>query len=413
MRSRDVGLLGLGALCAVALLVGAGGCQPEGNSDGAPAGPGGPGGTTSTGGSGAGTNAGEGGSGGEAGAATTGSAGGGGGGTEDPPPAQVVTIQDVTMGTVASGIVEVRGVVAMSPKFLVSQSSAGRCTYGVYLSAPGLTETAPYSGILAVDRGSDATTGSGGKLYCAKLGEEPAGGEIPDDVMPGDVLNVVGETSYFLLDFCGADTCGDLQCDEEERACHDDEAACEADEHQCWEDCSADPLPYVESKTRQRQLAYLTKMEKVGDARAPLPEPHALTAEEVASLSSAADASFHDRWGGVKVRLRNVAAVPWSQGSVVNYGNIVADTDPGEGVAKLQIGNDIYYRGYAPLDDACHKGPVFADAATTWQQVDGFSSLDGCLWTLQVVDPCADFLPASGMCGTRTSCSSEPQPGSE
>ena len=48
MRSRDVGLLGLGALCAVALLGGAGGCQPEGNS-GLPTGPGGPGGTTGKG----------------------------------------------------------------------------------------------------------------------------------------------------------------------------------------------------------------------------------------------------------------------------------------------------------------------------------------------------------------------------
>ncbi|WP_044985852.1 hypothetical protein [Sorangium cellulosum] len=400
MRSRDVGLLGLGALCAVALLGGAGGCQPEGNSS-LPTGPGGPGGTTGAGGSGAGASAGEGGSGGEAGAATTGSAGGGGGGTEDPP-ARVVTIEDITMGTVSSGIVEVKGVVAMSPKFLVSQSGTGRCTWGVYLSAPGLTETEAYSGILAVDRGNDATSGTSGELYCAKLGEQPGGGEIPDDVVPGDVFDIVGETSYFLLDFCGVDKCGDLDCDDQEGACYADKAMCADGEHPCWEDCSDDPLPYAESRSPQRQLAYISKMTKVGEA--PVPKPHLLSSEEAASLSASADAPFHDRWGGVKVRVDNIAAIPWSQGNVVNFGNIQMDLDQDTGSATLQIGNNIYYRGYAPADDSCHKGPTFSDVTTTWEHVDGFSTLDGCIWTLQAADPCADFAPPSELCGARTNC---------
>ncbi|AUX41457.1 uncharacterized protein SOCE26_028690 [Sorangium cellulosum] len=396
MRSRDVGLLGLGAFCAMALSINAGGCQAEGGSNP----PAGPTGTTGAGAGTAGTSSGEGGGGGLPETTGTGTGGGGAGGGGAAP--RVVTIQEVTMGTVTDGIVEVKGAVAMSPKFLVSKSSAGRCTYGVYLSAPGLTETEAYSGILAVDRGNDATTGTDDELYCAKLGEEPAGGEIPDDVMPGDVLDITGETSYFLLNFCGADECGDLDCNDQERACYADEAMCADREHRCWEDCGDDPLPYVESKTPQRQLAYLSKMTKVGEA--PVPKPHLLSSQEAASLSASADGSFHDRWGGVKVRVSNVTAVPWSQGNVVNFGNILADLDQDAGSATLQVGNNVYYHGYAPAEDACHKGPTFSDVTTTWEHIDGFSTLDGCIWTLQAVDPCADFSPASELCGTRTNC---------
>ncbi|WP_437838961.1 hypothetical protein [Sorangium sp. So ce1153] len=306
------------------------------------------------------------------------------------------------MGTVTSGIVELKGVVAMSPKFLVSQSSAGRCTYGVYLSAPGLTETAPYTGILAVDRGNEATTGDDGKRYCAKLGEQPAGSEIPDDVVPGDVLDVIGQASYFLLDYCGVDVCGDLLCEEQERACYSDRTACNEGEHQCWEDCSEDPLPYADSKVHQRQLAYIDKMDKVGNA--PVPAPHLLDSQDAALLSSPTDERFHDQWGGVKVRIGNVTAVPWSEGNVVNFGNIVVDLDKETGSSTLQVGNNIYYRGYAPSDDSCHKGPTFSDSMSTWNQIDGFSALDECIWTLQVVDPCAGFVPASELCGAEVSC---------
>ncbi|WP_437736664.1 hypothetical protein [Sorangium sp. So ce1335] len=406
MRGREVGLLGLGALCAVAISVGAGGCQPEGNTR-PPGWSEGPGGTTGQGGRGAetassGDGGREGGGEGDGGTATTGSAGGGGGGTEDTPAARVATIEDLTMGTVTSGIVELRGVVAMSPKFLVSQSNTGRCTYGVYLSAPGLTETEAYSGILAVDRGDDASTGDDTKLHCAKLGEQPAGGEIPDDVVPGDVLNVVGQPSYFSLNFCGTDACGDLLCDEQERACYDERTACAAGEHQCWEDCSPDPLPYADSKVRQRQLAYIDKMEKVG--KASVPAPHVLDSQEDILLSSPTDERFHDRWGGVKVRVANVSAVPWSKGNVVNFGNIVVDLDQEIGEATLQVGNNIYYRGYAPPEDACHKGPTFSGTTPVWSQIDGFSTLDECIWTLQVVDPCTGFVPASESCDVETSC---------
>jgi len=395
MQRSGLGLLGFGALFAAALAASAVGCRDDSNSSGSD-GPSGPGGT----GAGSTTSSGDGGSGsGTGGTMNTGGGGqggSGGGGMELP----VVTIQEITSGAIPSGVdVEVHGVVAMSPKYMVSQSNSGSCLYGVYISAPGLTETEPNSGVLAISYGSMATTGSDGNLYCARLGEDPAGDAFPDDVKPGDVLDIVGETSHFLLSFCG-DACGDTTCTADELACYNNSACME---HRCWEDCSADPLPYAESQVKQRQLAKVSKVERTGTG--PVPVPHALSADEMLKLSSGTDQAFRDTWGGVKVRLTNVTPVPWSTGKVVNFGSIVADTDPSVmGVSKVQIGNDIYYRGYAPMDQFCHKSPVFDTATITWNHVDGFVTLDTCTWTLQAVDMCADFDPASSSCMGATSC---------
>jgi hypothetical protein len=73
-----------------------------------------------------------------------------------------VTIQQITNpnapGHVATATpVHFVGVVAMSSKFLVSKSSTGECTWGVFVSAPGITQAAPYTGILALSVGSPAT----------------------------------------------------------------------------------------------------------------------------------------------------------------------------------------------------------------------------------------------------------------
>ncbi|HSN98249.1 MAG TPA: hypothetical protein VLS89_08120 [Candidatus Nanopelagicales bacterium] len=388
MQHRRLGLLGLGALCIAALSSAAmGGCQAESNSTGSngPSGPGGTGGSATT------TSTGEGGGTGGNGTGGNGT-GGSGGGAELP----VVTIQDITSGVAMPGSdVQVKGVIAMSPKYLVSQSSSGSCLYGVYISAPGLTETQPYSGVLAVSYGSQATQGSDGKLYCARLGQDPAGDAFPDDVRPGDVLNIVGETSHFLLSFCG-DACGDTTCTAAELACYEDP---DCPDFRCWDDCSADPIPYRESAVKQRQLAKVTMVERTGNG--PVPTPHTLTGAEIAGLSSSDDQEFHDQWGGVKVRIEGATPVPWSQGNIVNFGSLVADV----GGARIQVANDIYYRGYAPDTDQCHNGPTFTDATITWNRIDGFSTIDRCLWVLQAADPCADLEPMSGMCTSATDCS--------
>ena len=111
------------------------------------------------------------------------------------------TIQEITNGTIGPDIkVTIKGAVAMSHKWLVSgPGSAGSCLYGVFVSAPGLTTTAPNTGILVVSYGNEPVTNDEGDTFCAKVdGTEESGGNIPDDVKPGDVLDIPNaETTSF------------------------------------------------------------------------------------------------------------------------------------------------------------------------------------------------------------------------
>ena len=109
---------------------------------------------------------------------------------------EVHTVQEVSSGTVGKGThVSLKGVVAMSHKFLVSGST--HCLWGVFVSAPGISETAANSGAFAISYGTDPVIPPGGnKAYCPKLGED-AGDKIPNDTKPGDVLDITGQTDYF------------------------------------------------------------------------------------------------------------------------------------------------------------------------------------------------------------------------
>jgi len=392
MQHRRLGLLGLGALFLSALVsAAAGGCQATGNSN--PSGTSGPGGS----GGGGSTTTGEGGNGtgGSGGAMNTGGGGGAGGMLPE------VTIQDITSGVVLPGTdLQVKGVIAMSPKYLVSTGSSGSCLYGVYVSAPGLTETEAYSGILALSYGTQAVTNQNGELECLRVGAAPTGDAFPDDVRPGDILDISGESSQFLLSFCGG-TCGDLTCDASEYDCTINNN-CAAGQFKCFDDCSADPIPYRHSQVQQRQLFNVTQVARTGSG--PVPTPHLLTLEDLTNLTTANNQQFHDMWGGVRVRLENVTAVPWSAGNVVNYGSIVAQLDVGGQTGVIQISNDMYYQRYAPSGDYCHKSPVFADPSVVWTRIDGFASLDTCIWTIQVADPCGDMVPYSEACMSATDC---------
>ncbi len=282
---------------------------------------------------------------------------GGGGDPTCGASAVAATVQKITKGEIGPEVdVKLDGVVVMSQKFLVSKSSTGSCLWGVFISAPDLPTTAEYTGLLALSYGTPAAVPEGGdKAYCPKLGEDPAGDRIPDDVQPGDVLNMIGETSNFLLSNCASEPNG--------------------------------------SQVAQRQLAKVCSAEKVGTA--PVPTAVAIPASDIEDLGSPVKTDFHDKWGGVKVRVDNVNAQPVDGPSVVgDYGVIALD----EGV---EVGDKIYYRGYQK--DPCHTGPQF-DGPITFVAIEGFHYLSYCTWGLQPNDKCSDFNPQSGDC-TANSCS--------
>lgn len=269
-------------------------------------------------------------------------------------------ITEIADGTIPEGTaVTVQGAVVMSHVFLISKSnSTNSCLWGVFVSEPGLTETAPYSGILVLSYGSEATADDGGtSTYCPMLGVEPTGSGIPDDLGPGDVVDISGKTAYYLPSTCTQ--AGD-------------------------------------SQTKSRQLGQAT-VTRTGTG-APIPAAHAVSAQEIVQLASptAGDQGFHDQWGGVKVRVTNVTAVPQTVGSNTSVTNAYGEIILQEG--NLAVGDKIYYRGYSKTTDVCYAGPTYSNASQSFSWIDGFGYLNYCTWGLQAGSKCNDLNPSSEDC---------------
>jgi hypothetical protein len=197
---------------------------------------------------------------------------------------------------------------------------------------------------------------------------DPTGSAIPDDVQPGDVLDLVGETDYVLLDNCATEPGG--------------------------------------TTVPQRQLSQACSVVKIGTAA--VPAPAVVPPADLARLASQTDTAFHDQWGGAKVRLEGVAAeVPASPttctmggNSVVGEYGIITLTPSG-----IQVSNKLYYVGYFARSEPCHASPEFctSGAPYSWVSIDGFHYLNYCTWGLAPNDKCADFNPRSVDC-TSSSC---------
>lgn len=285
------------------------------------------------------------------------------------------TVEAVTKGEVGLGTaVTLRGVVAMSQKFLVSGSNS--CLWGVFVSAPGITETKENSGLLVLSYGTEPMIPPGGdKAFCPRLGQDPAGDKIPDNVKPGDVLDLIGTADYFPT-----------------------QPNCTTDND------PNDELPTPMNTVPMRQLSKVCSATITGTA--PVPTPKVMSAVQLAQITSTSDTAFHDAWGGVKVRVENVGVVPemmehspTPDGPVLyKFGIVKLDT----GAAPIEVGDKIYYRPYS--NNKCHEGPTFQDPAMMFTKVDGFHYLSFCTWGLQVDDKCADFAPGSPDCMGAATC---------
>jgi hypothetical protein len=267
------------------------------------------------------------------------------------------TVQDITTGAVGMGAkVSVNGVVAMSHKWLVSHSKTSHnCLWGVFVSAPGLTETAPNSGVLILSYGNKASIPMGQtEEFCPRLGQDETGDQIPDNIKPGDVLDVVGVVDRFP-----------------------DPPMCEA--------------PDPPNQNGMLQVNQVCKATITGTTTPPT--PRVMTPDDITKISSTGDKEFHDAWGGVKVRIEDVGVTP-EAGMVVGMYGIIHLAN------GVEVGDKIYYRGYS--NNVCHEGPVFSDPNMTFERVDGFHYLNWCTWGLQTNDKCADFAPSSQDCQAAT-----------
>jgi hypothetical protein len=294
---------------------------------------------------------------------TTGSSMGTGG-----TPAMTATITDITTNKIGPAIeVSLKGVVVMSQKFLVSKGGSGSCLWGVFVSEPGLAETKASSGIVALSYGVNASiSGDAGKAFCPRLGIDPIGDAIPDDVAPGDVVDLTGETAYFLLPNCMTQPMG--------------------------------------TTVGQYQIAKINPGNMTRTStKGPVPAAHKMTAAQYAQLASPTDKAFHDLWGNVKVELDNAISEPQDDGTGMmgitdQFGHILVHDAANMAPAatdKVQVGDKLFYRGYAKAKNFCYDGPKYPVATTTFTAIDGFNYLDFCTWNVQPNNKCSDLTPPS------------------
>lgn len=282
------------------------------------------------------------------------SSGTGGGGVCDAPSATTAAIHD---GTFVEGAkVHLEGVTAMSQKFLRRRGNDGSCVWAFFVSSPNISVTTERSGILVESLGDPAEPGDAGPAFCKPLGLEPTGGAIPDDVAPGDVVDIRGVVSASAPTGCAGDT---------------------TITHSVLVDASC---PIVKSGV------------------AGIPQAHLLSPTEVAKLSDPLEGSFHDEWEGVKIAMSNEAPVLVPGGTQVDmqYG-VFRLVNGGVGVDSR-----IYYRGYLTTQP-CHDGAAWATSpGFSFLHVEGFSQRVGCEWLVEPNDKCGDISPPSDDCSGQT-----------
>lgn len=286
---RSLGLLSIGSIAIaamVALSIQAGCASDEEPSDGT----GGTGATAGTGGSTTGGGAGQAGTGATGGTSTTGgtggtgtgATGGTGGSTSECPVGQAATVADVADATTTGIQVDIKGAIASTKKMVVyfqkksGDEWKGTCMWGVFVKDPNADR-----GLMVYSYGENAPTDSANYLSC------PTGTDALPDIVPGDVLDIVGETGEYATSSSS---------------------------------CASPP-----AKMRQLEACSVTKTSS-GEPPAPV---------VVSDLDALATGS--KMYQGLLVKIENVTIEPYDGGASGPYGVIELEgTD-------LQLNNKFYY----------------------------------------------------------------------
>jgi hypothetical protein len=279
---------------------------------------------------------------------------------------KTVTIQQMTDETrldhIGPGVgVQVKGAVAMSIKFKVSQSKSGACLWGVFLSAPGLTTTGANTGVLALSEGTAAVAPDGGtSAYCPVLqAGQHAGDAFPDDIQPGDIVDVIGKTDLYVPTACSVPEAG---------------------------------VGY--SNVAAIQFSTVTVVNRTGTG--PVPAPYKRSATDLTTLAAGADTTWLNAWGSVLVEADDVTSELASDGLTDNYGHMILNWGTNGGI---EVGDALYYVGIEHYIDICYYGPKYSkEPPINFAAVRGFVYLDYCNWSLAPRDKCHDLNPASIDC---------------
>lgn len=258
--------------------------------------------------------------------------------------AERVTLDEIHSGRVRGTVaILVEPLVASSQKFLVSEAKSGSCLWGAFAAAPGRTGAG--SGLFLVSYGAAHAEGEA----CV-----PGSDGLPDDLAPGDSLQVEGRLDEYVPSTCsGTAPAQQLRID----------AACPA---------------------------------RRGAAQAP-PEAAVLEPALADRLAAGKDAQLLRDWSGALVQLEAVSALQ--------------DADDGDavfpfGVIRLQqtaleVHSRLYYFDLSEGGPrASAKAPHFSFPAA-FQRLRGVVFLDYCTWVLAPRERCQDLSPPSEGCAAQ------------
>jgi len=255
--------------------------------------------------------------------------------------AEPVTLDEIHSGRVRDTLpVSVEALVASSQKFLLSEAKSGSCLWGAFAAAAGRTGAG--SGLFLVSYGAKHAEGEA----CA-----PGSDGLPDDLVPGDSLEVEGRLDEYVPSTCaGTVPAQQLRID----------AACPA---------------------------------RRGAPVEP-PEPALLEPALADRLAAGKDVQLLRDWGGALVRLENASALQDSDDGDAVYPFGVIRLQP----TALEVHSRLYYF------DLSEGGPRASDKAphfrfpSVFQSLSGVVFLDYCAWVLAPRNRCTDLSPPSEGC---------------
>ncbi|HEX2872103.1 MAG TPA: hypothetical protein VHP33_12620 [Polyangiaceae bacterium] len=258
--------------------------------------------------------------------------------------AERVTLAELHSGRVRDSVPVALGpLVASSQKFLVSEAKSGSCLWGAFAADP--VRTGAGSGLFLVSYGAPRAEG----VACA------AGSDgLPDDLKPGDTLEVEGRFDSYVPSTCGGTApAPQLRID----------AACPA-----RRGASSEP-----------------------------PEAALLEPALADRLAAGKDVELLRQWSGALVQLSGVAALqdPDDGDAVFPFGVIRLQQ------TALEVHSRLYYFDLSeagPRDSG--KAPRYG-FPTAFQRLTGIVFLDYCTWVLAPRDRCADLAPAGEGCASQ------------
>jgi UPF0271 protein len=304
---------------------------------------------------------------------TAGSSAGTGGTSGDPCGGEEKTIQDLNKvkAPLPENRLRLKGVVATSRKFLVSPSASG-CLWGVFVTAPGAS-VVEYGSIQLVSKGSPPETTADGKTVC-KTNQEDSG-VIPNEIQPGDALDVSGFLDEFLLSQCGKPSTQDPNVN--------------------------NPRP----DAGQRQIKDISCLTKVGSGAVPAPAP----ISDAATLTAIAQGKNTDdllyKWSGALVQITaplTSKQVPETGAKYFNCSAVSGFGDINFEETELTVGNGVYYNDLSCAGPRDNNKRYDFQQPTTFASITGIVALDFCTWQVSTRSRCDDILPKSPTCDLAT-----------